>query len=111
MRSIKDKTLQLLENVAVAADLESVVSFNHANTGTIYISDPNTPTVFAIVTFNFQPGTMTLTANVSNRQLLSQPDRPDYHDWFMDNSDGWTISRFILVLGEALAGNLLPIRT
>lgn len=102
MQTLQEKMLKLVADVIKKAKLDPVVSFDYSNTGTVHIQDPNSIESYGSIFFNFQSKTVTFRAKIDNTQLLSQPNRLDYHDWYIDNTDSKMITKFLLTLSKAL---------
>lgn len=103
MKTFQQRTLDEIEHICEQYGCECTLSQNYGNTGQVNIHFRENPMPCASVTYNFQPGSYTLSMAAGLTRIPSQPGRADYYDFYQENV-GQT--RFWEALRKMLVNNL-----
>jgi len=103
MRTQQEKILKMVSDVVEQAELEPVLDFDLTNSGVIYVQDPDSLTIFATISFNFQRGSVNIGAKSERGYIVP---REGLLCTYLDST---TFNNFLVNLAVALAEELSPL--
>ena len=104
--TMQTKVLNNLKNVLTAKGMEAIVCADFSNKGHLSIQKPNQVGELGSIHYDFQSSTMTLSITIKGKQILSQPPRLNYYDFYLQHTDIEGYQNFVYTLKKELQNAL-----